>query len=290
MHHLPPGRSSVSATPPSPAPGHRAGWFADRPLAVKFGVLVGIVVLAFGGLLTAVLMGNAAVRDAEHDLAELSRAQQLVLQLDTRASELKVDGYKATVRPDPQAQLAELADDIAAPEDLITDLGEIALPDDAAVAVAELQSTFGEYTDAITAFVNVAITDQAAARVEWERIQAANDLTDGAVGAAKDAIAAAHADGEEQLDDTISRSGLISITVAIAGLLVILGLSWLTMRSVTRPVQAVKKSLEALATGDLTVGTGVTSRDEVGLMAASLDTARTNLRDVLEGVASSAQA
>jgi hypothetical protein len=50
-----------TAAPPTAA---RAGWFANRPLAVKFGVLIGVVVLAFGGLLTAVLVGNSAVRDA----------------------------------------------------------------------------------------------------------------------------------------------------------------------------------------------------------------------------------
>ena len=36
-------------------------------------------------------------------------AEAIVLQLDTRASELKVDGYKAVVRTDPEAQLEELA-------------------------------------------------------------------------------------------------------------------------------------------------------------------------------------
>ena len=38
-----------------------------------------------------------------------------MLQLDTRASELKVDGYKALVRPNPADQLEELAGDIDTP-------------------------------------------------------------------------------------------------------------------------------------------------------------------------------
>ena len=37
-------------------------------------------------------------------------------------------------------------------------------------------------------------------RVRWEEIQAANDLTDGAVGAAKDALAAATAEAQVLLD------------------------------------------------------------------------------------------
>ena len=62
------------------------------------------------------------------------------------------------------------------------------------------------------------------------------------------------------------------------------------MRSITRPVRPVKAALEALATGDLTVATGVTSTDEVGQMAASLDAAQASLREVLAAVVASADA
>ena len=87
---------------PVAAPGRRAGWFADRPLAVKFGVLLAAVVLAFGGVIGAVLVGNADVREADLELGPASNAaQELVLQLDTRASELKVDGFKALMRAGP---------------------------------------------------------------------------------------------------------------------------------------------------------------------------------------------
>ena len=68
-----------------------------------------------GGLLTAVLIGDAKKDGASAELADLSHAQALVLQIDTRASELKVDGYKALVRPNPADELAELADDIETP-------------------------------------------------------------------------------------------------------------------------------------------------------------------------------
>ncbi len=279
----------MSVTVPSRV-ARRSGWFADRPLAVKFGLLVGVIVLAFAGVLGAVLVGNSAVRQANTDLADLNQAEELVLQLDTRASELKVDGFKAAVRPDPSAQLAELADDVATPEGLLAELAVVPLTGDSATAVAGLADSYGAYTDAITAFVNAAIADQAAARVAWEDIQAANDLTDSAVGTAKDALAAESGAAQVRLDDAISRAQLTVLGVAGIALAIVLGLSWMTMRSVTRPVQAVQRSLQALADGDLTVATGVTSRDEVGQMAASLDAAQTSLRAVLSGVAGSAQA
>jgi methyl-accepting chemotaxis protein len=280
----------VNATPSSPAPGRRAGWFADRPLAVKFGILLTAVVLALGGVLGAVLIGNAGVREANDTLSDLNEAEKLVLQLDTRASELKVDGYKAVVREDPAEQLPELADDIATPQELLAQLATVPLTGPEAEAVDALAESYGAYTDAITEFVNVAVADQAAAQVRWEEIQVANDLTDGAVGAAKDALAAESEAAQNRLDEAIARSQLIGSLIVLGGLVLIGLVSWVTMRSITRPVKLVKASLEALAAGDLTVRTGVVAKDEVGQMAAALDTAQASLREVLAGVASSAHA
>ncbi len=282
----------MSTTSLPPAAARRAGWFANRPLPVKFAILVGVVVLAFGNVLFSVINGNASVREANTELEHVTHAEELVLQLDTRASELKVDGFKALVRPNPSEQLAELADDIATPEEMLAELDTIHLSDVpvAAEAVAELQESYGAYTDAISAFVNAAVADQAGTRVRWEEIQAANDLTDGAVSAAKDALMAANVDAEVELQAAIDRAQTITLIGVVAGLLVVIALSVVTVRSITRPVRSVKASLDALATGDLTVATGVTARDEIGAMAASLDAAQAALRDVLSGVASSADA
>src|SRR3954469_23917191 len=266
------------------------GWFANRPLAQKFGALITVVVLAFGLLLGAVLIGNADISSANRELAHLNHAQEVVLQLDTRASELKVDGYKTLVRPDPAAELEELAGDIQTGQDLLDELATIPLTGKSAAAVADLASTFGQYTDAITQFVNSGVADQDAARAQWENIQKANDLSDGAVGAAKDALAAQSDAVQQTLDDTIARTRLITLVSAAAGLVLIVLISVVTLRSVTLPVRRVKASLEALARGDLTLDTHIRSTDEIGAMAAALDTAQANLREVMGVVAGSAGA
>ncbi|WP_241037992.1 methyl-accepting chemotaxis protein [Blastococcus litoris] len=280
----------MKATPSSLAPGRRSGWFADRPLAVKFGVLLAAVVLALGGVLGAVLIGNADVREANTDLEHLNEAEELVLQLDTRASELKVDGFKTITRDNPAEQLPELADDIATPEAMLAELDTIPLTGDSAEAVAGLSEAFGAYTDAISAWVDLAVADPAAMRLRWEEIQQANDLSDGAVGAAKDALAAESDAAQVRLDEAITRSQLLGSAITLGGLILIALVCWVTMRSITQPVKLVKASLEALAAGDLTRSTGIRSKDEVGQMAASLDTAQASLREVLAGVASSAHA
>jgi methyl-accepting chemotaxis protein len=257
---------------------------------VKFGVLVGVVVLAFAGLLGTVVSGTSTVRQLDTELSVLADAQSLVLQVDTRASELKVDGFKAAVRDDPAGQRAELAEDIATPEQLFADLDALALTGEPAAAVDALAAVFGDYAAAIEAYVDGAVADQAGARARWEDIQAANDLTDGAVDAAKDAMEAATEQAEARLAAAVASTQTRSVVVAALGLAVILGISWLTVRSVTRPVHRVQVALEALATGDLTVSAGVRSRDEVGRMAAALDAAQEGLRSVMTEVAASAGA
>jgi len=280
----------VTSTPAPPPAPRRAGWFASRSLGVKFATLVSVVVLVFAGLLGTVLLGNRTVHEANVELQRLNEAEELVLQLDTRASELKVDGYKAIVREVPAEQLSELADDIATPEAMLAELATVPLGGASAEAVAGLSDTYGAYTQAISAFVNGAVADQAAARAAWEDIQTANDLTDGAVGAAKDALAAESDLAHDRLEDAIATSQLLSIIMAAVGVVLILAISKVTIRSITRPVQLIKASIEALARGDLTVSTGVHSGCEVGQMAAALDTAQENLRVVMAGVASSAHA
>ncbi len=282
--------TSTAAPPTAPRAARRPGWFAHRPLAVKFGLLIGVVVLAFGGLLSAVLVGNSSVQAANTRLANLNQAEKLVLELDTRASELKVDGFKTITRDNPAEQLPELADDIATPEAMLADLATVPLDGAAAESVSGLSDAFGSYTAAISEWIDLAVADPVGMRARWEEIQAANDLSDGAVGEAKDALAAESDRAQVRLDDAIARSQQVSIVVAIAGLALVLVIARMTMRSVTRPVQAVKRSLEALAGGDLTVATGVTARDEVGQMAAALDSAQENLRVVMAGVAASAHA
>ncbi|MCZ2815514.1 methyl-accepting chemotaxis protein [Modestobacter sp. VKM Ac-2984] len=274
----------------SPAPPGPSSWFADRRLAVKFGLMIGVVVLAFGVLVTATLSSNASVRDASAHLAELDQAAELVLQLDTRASELKVDGLKALVSPTPADQLVDVTDDVATADALLDELRGVPLTGASAAAAAAVQSTFGDYQEGLRAFVQAAVADQVAMRARFEEIQVANDLTDGAVGEAKDALAAESAVAQAELDAAITQGARTSEIAAALGLVAILVICLLTQRSLARPLRQVQASLEAMATGDLTVDAGVSSRDEVGQMAVALGTAQGHLRAVIASVAASSDA
>jgi methyl-accepting chemotaxis protein len=237
----------VSSAEIPPVAARRAGWFANRPLAVKFAVLLGVVGVACSGVLGSMLVGNSEVRSASAELSNLHRAESLVLQLDTRASELKVDAFKALVRPKPSEQLAELADDIKTPQDMLAELAPIPLTGTPAATVAALADKYKAYTDAITVFIDKAIAHQVATRASWADIQQANDISDGAVGAAKDALAAESAVAEGRLAGAVTRTQDVSLLIAVAGVLLIALVSWKTLRSITGPVGKVRASLEALA-------------------------------------------
>ena len=265
-------------------------WFADRTLGAKFAVLVGVVVIAFVAVLTTLMASNAAVRQAADERTALSEAEALVLQLDTRASEFKVDAFRALVRSDPQAELPNLQDDEATAQGLLDELAAVPLTGQPATTVGALEDSFASYTQSISAIVDAAVADQATARAGFEAIQAANDVTDAAVGEAKDALSAATQSADGSMQAAVGRANWTSSVAVGLGLLVIVALALLMQRSLAGPIGRVRASLEAMARGDLTVGSAVVARDEVGQMAAALDTAQQHLRSVVAAVAASSEA
>ena len=71
------------------------------------------------------------------------------------------------------------------------------------------------------------------------------------------------------------------VVVLIVGALLALGLAWRVAKAIMRSVTAVSGVARALAGGDLTVRSGITTRDELGGMASDLDDAMGTLRDTI---------
>ena len=85
----------------------------------------------------------------------------------------------------------------------------------------------------------------------------------------------------------VSRTLVILVVSFLIGSAVSAWLAFAVTRGTTRAIRQVQGSLEAMATGDLTVVAEVESRDETGQMAASLAQAQVSLRSILTGVAES---
>jgi methyl-accepting chemotaxis protein len=83
-------------------------------------------------------------------------------------------------------------------------------------------------------------------------------------------------------------SRLISLVLLIAGLSAALLLGWFVARGIVRSLDRVRRVCAALAAGDLTRTAGLTSRDEPGQMARSLDEAMVRLRETVSTIDGSA--
>ena len=88
----------------------------------------------------------------------------------------------------------------------------------------------------------------------------------------------------EDAKATADRAVLVLVGALVVGIVVVLLLGWRVAGLIRAPILKVQAALEALAEGDLTVASGVTSSDEVGRMAAALTQAQTSLRSALGAV------
>jgi methyl-accepting chemotaxis protein len=93
---------------------------------------------------------------------------------------------------------------------------------------------------------------------------------------------------QKDADAASTRARLSIILVCLAALALATLCGLLLTRSIVRPVRRCMDALAAIARGDLTATSGVTSQDEVGRLARSMDDAMVSLRGMVETVAGSA--
>ena len=82
---------------------------------------------------------------------------------------------------------------------------------------------------------------------------------------------------------------VITIVVIVLGILATTAIGIAIATGIRKSVAQVKRSIDAIARGDLTVAPEVRSADELGEMARGLGTALSTLRDLVGGVMQSAQ-
>ncbi|WP_432828029.1 methyl-accepting chemotaxis protein [Dactylosporangium sp. CA-092794] len=152
--------------------------------------------------------------------------------------------------------------------------------------VVKARKDWQAYTD----FLNTDLSKATPAQLETA-LQQYNTLY-GALGQDQTALEnAARAQAEASVkaaSDRASRATLVIAIVLAAGLVLSLLIALRVMGRVRRAVQGVLHVADGLADGDLTRSSGVTTRDEVGRMAASLDRGIERLREDLVGLAGNA--
>src|SRR3954464_10027994 len=280
----------TTAIPPGRRPGR---WFADRPIGFKIGTALALLaVVAVGLTVLAVQRINALSAEQEHlyqnnvvafeDLANLQRAYQ-----GDRARYISFAVVDDAQRVQLHQELAERRADIEAKLD-------------AYAATTEDPANFGTLQEALTAYYQVA-DQQLVPAVDAGDREAAAALVTGSLQSATDAVmddfdlvqvslseagrgrggAGAPAAASAVLTLWLSLGGGVALATVVVVLVV---------RQIIRTVGSVQRSLEALATGDLTLVPEVSSADELGRMATALGAAQASLREVMATVVSSADA
>ncbi|WP_232014311.1 methyl-accepting chemotaxis protein [Cellulomonas fimi] len=250
--------------------------------AVVVAVLVGVTVGALG--VSALASTNAATtRMYEKNFAGLEHAA--VMRRAMIQMRLSVANHAITA---DEAGKRAVEDTIAASEDevraAVEDYRQIPMTPEQEEMLAAFTAGLDEYVgirddELLPLSRRNAVAEFTAARDELAQpsidamTEAATGLVESEKEGARDAAATAARD--------YRASRLQVVALLVLGSLVALGLGLAVSRGIVRGLDHVRRVTDALEAGDLTVTAGLTSRDEVGRMGASLDAAVGVLRGMV---------
>jgi methyl-accepting chemotaxis protein len=265
--------------------------WSDRPLGVKLAALV-----AAG----AVSLGVFALISVQALNGTGERTQEVLASAEGTGDALMADMMHDAVRGDVlQALLsrgkgelydtavADLAGHSAAFRDILDELAADDLGAGVTAAVDGARPAVEDYLAAADEIVTTADTRPAAAQAAYPDFAAAFSTLEDELPALGDAVGVYAEDAAAASTEQRSTAITLSLVVAGAGLVLLAGLGWVITRSVVGPLRRVGAVVTAMAQGDLTVSSGVDSKDEVGRMAAELQTSVTQMREVVAAIGDS---
>ncbi len=266
------------------------------PVTLSVGRRLAAIAAVGGVTVSAVLFtalsGQSRLSDITGQFIEARQVQAALFAMDTRASEIKVTALKALVGEDLDEQRAGLSEDAATVDEqlAIIEANSGNLDADARAAVDPLAGEFATYVDEIETLLATVGSDPATAKAQAGDIQAANDLTDEAIGNAMDAMDGYTAVLGAKQDDIESQTRLLTPVIAFVGIVVLLSASYAIARSITRPLRRSVDALEAFAEGDLSQRVPETSSAELGQLERALNHSVESVGQIVTAVSVSADA
>ena len=265
--------------------------WSDRPLGIKLAALVatGAVSLGAFALISVTALDGTGERTAE--VLAGSEGTGDALFADMMHDAVRADVLQALMSRGQGDLYAAAVSDVAEHADSFrSTLDELASDDlspEVVAAIDAVRPAVEEYLTAADDIITTAGTDPVAARAAYADFAAAFKVLEDQRPTLGDAVgvyaAAAAAASEEQ------RSTAITLALVVAGVAVavLAGLGWGVTRSVVGPLRRVGAVVSLMAQGDLTGTTGVRSKDEVGRMAAELETSIAQMREVVTAIGDS---
>ncbi len=253
-----------------------------------------IAVIAGTGALTTTLVGLVALyatsssKDEVANVDQIQAATLTLRALDTRASELKVDAFKAITLADPTAAQADVADDTAQVQELITALRGFDLDEPSSGQIEDIATKFDDYTATIKVLVDAAVADQAVGRDRVDEIQAANDITDEALGGAIDDFTMDADNAGTAMQGAVKGIQRLVLIAALVGLVLLVLGSTLVARSLVRPLNAAIDMVKKFAEGDLSHRLPERSSGNVGELEVALNRTMESVSEIVTAVTASA--
>jgi len=262
-------------------------------LGTRIGAVVAVAATALAVTGGAGLHGLAGTGQSATELLVASEATRAALEADMMHDAVRADVLTALLSDGGQQRDSAVFDLVEHSETLRARLVAVTaagLGQEVTDAVDTVGPAVEQYLDAAAGIAALVERDPEAAQAAYPEFLDAFEGLEESLPVVSDAVAARaeEAEARSASQRRSAETGVVGVAVGAVALLVLLAL--VVVRSVTRPLRRLVQTVQALAAGDLTATTGLSSRDEVGIVAHGLDRATHQVRAVVSGVAVSAQA
>jgi methyl-accepting chemotaxis protein len=279
--------STVLTDARTPSSNRALGLLANRRVGVKISILAGVLLACLAGVAQVSNDGMGKIRDGQDAIYTSVVAKGLLLQVQKSWGDSVSDVLEANISANPAQIQTLIAQAKAADAALNTAIGTYRAAADSGLN-SQLVQTFT--TDATTylsfrdaQLIPLATSTDQAAQVKFEALYNSTAKPQQTKINADLGAIEAYETNLSQKQDKAGEATYVSacdetIAIAATAILLGLGLAYLISRMIVAPLKSVADVLNRLAGGDLTGTAKVTSTDEVGVMAGSLNTAMLALR------------
>jgi methyl-accepting chemotaxis protein len=257
---------------------------------MEMGIAKRLTLIVLAGVLALVALATITVQGQNRLVTESDRVRALEVclgalnHLDTRQSELKVDAYRSALKHDVSQ---DVVDDVVSATEAADAVESCGLTGALATEFGTIRPNVNSFGDFITDFVTQSLAPGGTAP-NTDQIAERNNVVDDQLGALNEKVTAAAEQAHVDMAEEVSDTRRMVWIVGLVGLLLLIGLSVPLARSILRPVQRLGQLIEAMAKGDLTQRSGITTRDELGRMAIALDTAVSSIHASLATIGQNA--
>jgi methyl-accepting chemotaxis protein len=259
---------------------------AELGIAKRLGAIVLAAGIALAGLTVISVLGQRAVAGQAEDTRKLEAGLAALNHLDTRQSELKVDAYRAALGQDVTGDVVDDVQSSTKAADAVVAAG---MPSAMIATFVGHRPDFVSFSQFVTDFAASAAASPDSVRSRLAEIADRNHATDDELSALTDTVRVAVEKERSDMTSTVSRTRTLALGVALAGLVLIVLLAVPLARSILRPVHKLGRVIDAVARGDLTQRSDISSGHELGKMAAALDSAIEAIRASMTTIGTNAE-